>query len=105
MEHHVTRYQRLVRIILFQCQSNLIQNSIPVLVRAQSLQGSGPSRYSVLINKCWNCFAPVLLKINSTAIELFCALSISAGIVFQFGRAWKRIFADCEFVNFVIHSF
>ena len=36
-------------------------------------EGSGPSRYGVLINKCWNCFVPVFSEINSTANELFCA--------------------------------
>ena len=29
-------------------------------------------------------------------------LSRSAEIALQFGRAWERIFVDCEFVVFVI---
>ena len=72
MEHHVTLFY-ISALSPHYLNAVSIQSDSRVLVRAQSFQGSKPSCYSVLIDKCWNCFAPILSKINSTAIELFCA--------------------------------
>ena len=72
----VTPFYISWRLICIKSQVDFSVDSgaeFPVIITVCKFQSSEPSRHSVLINKCLNCFAPVSVEINSLEIELFCA--------------------------------